>query len=236
MSRKLNSIIEESLLSSTSHGIPNIIRSDNSALRFMWISFTIISSGLCSYMIVQSIINYLSFETTSKNQIHTETSSIFPAITICNLNFFTSEYSAQFIKNLTLDIQSDSAYFSYSQYYTFMEIVSTSEELMSIAYKFGDSFEKLILHCQLLTIDCRNKEYWNYYYHQSYGNCYQINAKKENLIKVSRTGWSNALNIILNISLADGLEGLYAGIGAVIMIHNQTTSPLSTDAFSVSSG
>ncbi|CAF0780208.1 unnamed protein product [Brachionus calyciflorus] len=215
MSRKLISVIEDGLLNSTSHGIPNIIRSDNLILRVMWILFTVISTTLCSYMIVQNIINYFSFETTNKIQIHTETNSIFPAITICNLNFFTSEYSVQFIKNLALDTESDSAYFSYSQYYTYMHTVSTSEELISNSHKFGDSFEKLILHCQLLTIDCKNKEYWNYYYHQMYGNCYQINAKKENFIRVSRSGWNNALNIILNISLADGLEGLYAAIGAV---------------------
>ncbi|CAF0874896.1 unnamed protein product [Brachionus calyciflorus] len=236
MSKKIRSVIEESLFSSTSHGIPNIIRSDNLILRVMWILFTVISTGLCGYMIVQSIMNYFSYETTSKIQINTETSSIFPAITICNLNFFTSKYSAKFIKNLTLEAELDSFYFNYNQYYTFMQIVSTSEELISNSHKFGDSFEKLILHFQLLTIDCKNKEYWNYYYHQLYGNCYQINTKNDNLIRVRRTGWYNALNIILNISLADGLEGLYAGIGAVVMLHNQTTSPLSTDAFSVSPG
>ncbi|CAF0992779.1 unnamed protein product [Brachionus calyciflorus] len=235
MPKKLSSIIEESLLSSTSHGIPNIIRSERYTLRFMWIFFTVISTGLCSYMIVQSIMNYFSYETTSKIQIKTETSSIFPAITICNINFFTSTYSAEFIKNLSFDIPSYS-YFDYDKYYTIRHIISTSDNLMSNSYKFGDSLEKLILNCHLLTIDCKNKEYWNYYYHQFYGNCYQINTKKENLIRVSQTGWYNALNIVLNISLADGLEGLLSSFGAVVMIHNQTTSPLSTDAFSVSPG
>ncbi|CAF0924898.1 unnamed protein product [Brachionus calyciflorus] len=236
MSKKLSAVIEESLLSSTSHGIPNIIRSDKLAIRLMWIFFAVVSTGLCSYMIVQSIMNYFSFETTSKIQIHTEKSSIFPAITICNSNYFTSEYSAQFIKNFTFDIQSDSNYFNYDQYYKLFQIVTSREELISQSYKFGDSFEKLILNCQILTVDCKNKEYWNYYYHQLYGNCYQINTKKENLIKVSRTGWNNALKIILNISMADGLEGVYPTTGAYIMIHNQTTSPLSTDPFGVSPG
>ncbi|CAF0880179.1 unnamed protein product [Brachionus calyciflorus] len=236
MSKKLSSVIEESLLSSTSHGIPNIIRSDKLAIRLMWIFFTVVSTGLCSYMIVQSIMNYFSFETTSKIQIHTEKSSILPAITICNSNFFTSEYSAQFIKNFTNDIKSNSNYFNYDQYYKLFQIVTSSEELLSQSYKFGDSFEKLILNCKLITVDCTNREYWNYYYHQLYGNCYQINTKKENLIRVSRTGWNNALKIILNISVADGLEFLYPSVGAYIMIHNQTTSPLSTDAFAVSPG
>ncbi|CAF0980970.1 unnamed protein product [Brachionus calyciflorus] len=235
MNKKLSSVIEESLLSSTSHGIPNIIRSDKLAIRLMWIFFTVMSTGLCSYMIVQSIMNYFSYETTSKIQIHTETSPIFPAITICNTNFFTSEYSTEFIKNLSLDFQT-SAYFAYEKYLKLRQMITSSEELMSNSYKFGDSFEKLIVHCRLLTIDCKNKEYWNYYYHQIYGNCYQINTGRENLIRVSRTGWYNSLSVILNISLADGLEGLYAGSGAVVMIHNQTTSPLSTDAFGVSSG
>ncbi|CAF0785654.1 unnamed protein product [Brachionus calyciflorus] len=235
MSKKLGSEIEESLLSSTSHGIPNIIRSDKLSLRLMWIFFTIVSTGLCSYMIVQSITSYLSFETTSKIQIHSETSSIFPAVTICNMNYFTSEYSAEFIRNLSLDIQSNS-YFEYDNFFTARQIISINEELMSKSYKFGDSFEKLILHCKLLTIDCKKKEYWTYYYHQIYGNCYQINSDRENLIRLSRTGWFNSLSFVLNISLADGLEGLYGGIGAIVMIHNQTTSPHSTVPFSVAPG
>ncbi|CAF0969119.1 unnamed protein product [Brachionus calyciflorus] len=235
MSKNLGSEIKESLLSSTSHGIPNMIRSDKLALRLMWIFFTIVSTGLCSYMIVQSIMNYLRFETTSKIQIHSETSSIFPAVTICNMNYFTSEYSAEFIGNLSLNISSYS-YFDYDKYFTATQIIMINEELTSESYKFGDSFEKLILHCKLLTIDCNKKEYWTYYYHQIYGNCYQINSDRENLIRLSRTGWFNSLSIILNISLADGLEDLYGSIGAIVMIHNQTTSPLSAFAVAVAPG
>ncbi|CAF0936619.1 unnamed protein product [Brachionus calyciflorus] len=236
MSKNISSVIKEILLSSTSHGIPNIIRSDKLGLRLIWIISTIISTGLCSYMIVQGFINYFSFETTSKIQVYTETSSIFPAITICNLNYFTTEYSVEFIRNLSLDIPQPSSYFDYDKYFMIRQIISTNEELMSNSYEYGDSFEKLIIYCQLLTIDCKNKEYWNYFYHEFYGNCYQINTKLENLIRVSRTGWSNALHMILNISVAYGLEDLFPSIGAAIMIHNQTTSPLSTDAFAVSPG
>ncbi|CAF0767718.1 unnamed protein product [Brachionus calyciflorus] len=155
------------------------------------------------------------FETTSKIQVLTETTSTFPTVTICNANFFTSEYSAQLFKNFTQNISTISNYFHYN---------------------IGDSFDKLIINCQFLTFNCKNEKYWNYFYHRLYGNCYQFISKSENLIRISRTGWESALNIILNISVANGLDGLLTSIGAYVMIHNQTISPLSADAFSVSPG
>ncbi|CAF0715638.1 unnamed protein product [Brachionus calyciflorus] len=236
MSKKLIQVIEETLLNSTSHGIPSIIRSDKLAIRLMWIIFTIISTGLCGFMIVQSILNYFSFETTSKIQVITETNAIFPTVTICNTNYFTTKYSAEFINNLSLEIPLGSNYFDYIKYYTIRKIILSDDELRSNSYKFGDTFKKLIINCKLSTIDCKSEEYWIYYYHQLYGNCYQINANREKLISVDRTGWQNSLSIILNISLADGLEGLFASIGAIVMIHNQTTSPITADPLTVSPG
>ncbi|CAF0813633.1 unnamed protein product [Brachionus calyciflorus] len=238
MSKKLNSVIKETLMSSTSHGIPNIIRSDKLSLRLMWIFFTLISTGLCSYMIVESFIIYFSFETTSKIQIITETISTFPVITICNTIFFTNDYSAKFLNNIstTQNISTISNYFQYNKFLILRNFVFTNEELKSNLTKYGDSFDKLITNCRFLSINCKNEKYWNFYFHQIYGNCYQLNAKSGNLLRVSQTGWKSALNIILNISLAHGLESLFASMGAIVMIHNQTTSPLSADEFSISPG
>ena len=46
---------------STFHGVPNIIRTEKSITRLIWIMFTILSTIICILIINKSIINYLDY-------------------------------------------------------------------------------------------------------------------------------------------------------------------------------
>ena len=46
---------------STFHGIHNIIRTEKSITRLIWIMFTILSTIICILIINKSIINYLDY-------------------------------------------------------------------------------------------------------------------------------------------------------------------------------
>ena len=50
------------LLSSTSHGIPNIIRTDKKRFKIMYFCFFLICSSLCAYMLTKSVLDYLKFD------------------------------------------------------------------------------------------------------------------------------------------------------------------------------
>jgi len=68
---------------STSHGIPNIIRSKNLIILIMWSAFTILSICVGSYFVIESILNYLKYNTITNIDIIDETEAIFPALTFC---------------------------------------------------------------------------------------------------------------------------------------------------------
>ena len=82
---KIKSKSKELVLVSTSHGLPNIFRSQHSAIKLMWICLFTASISMGFYMVTRSIIEYLDFETVTKINVINETPTQFPAITIYNL-------------------------------------------------------------------------------------------------------------------------------------------------------
>jgi len=81
---KKEKILEKSIeigLSSTSHGIPNIIKSDRKCLKIMWLILFMLSSSAGIYLVIESFINYFSFDVVTSIKVIKETPTEFPAIT-----------------------------------------------------------------------------------------------------------------------------------------------------------
>src|SRR4051812_18516562 len=72
-------------LSSTSHGLPNIFRTESRFLKVMWTVAFVLSSAYCSYLVYQSICKYLDYEVTTKMQTIQEKPTKFPMVTVCNI-------------------------------------------------------------------------------------------------------------------------------------------------------
>lgn len=82
---KIKSKSKELVSVSTSHGLPNIFRSQHSAIKLMWLCLFIASISMGFYLVSKSIIEYLNFEAVTKIDVINETPTQFPAITIYNL-------------------------------------------------------------------------------------------------------------------------------------------------------
>jgi len=54
------------ILSSTSHGLPNIFRDKRRAVKIMWLILFIIFSTIGIYMVFKTISNYLKYEVVTK--------------------------------------------------------------------------------------------------------------------------------------------------------------------------
>ena len=98
----MKQVINETLLNSTAHAIPNIMRSKEKGIKIMWFIFLIISTGLCSFLVIKGILDYLEHEVNSKTRTLYDENR-FPTIAICNKNTFTTEYSYKFLKELIKD-------------------------------------------------------------------------------------------------------------------------------------
>ena len=114
MIQNLKASLKELVLNSTSHGIPQSIRTRHTCIRVMWLVLFVISTGLCSFLIVQSVLQYFEFEVITKVRVINEVESEFPRITICNGDLFNTEYALEVLydvkhlySNLSLEATRD---------------------------------------------------------------------------------------------------------------------------------
>ena len=77
--------------STTSHAIPNIVRSNSKLIRIMWLLFFMGALTYSLYTIVNSIMLYLQYNANIQIDIKRVTITDFPAVTICNANLFNSK-------------------------------------------------------------------------------------------------------------------------------------------------
>jgi len=81
---KKEKIFEKSIeigLGSTSHGIPNIIKSDRKCLKIMWLILFLLSSSVGIYLVIQSFINYFNYDVVTSVKVFKEIPTEFPTIT-----------------------------------------------------------------------------------------------------------------------------------------------------------
>ena len=91
--------LHDLLLTSTSHGLPNALRTPHMSMRVMWLLCFVVSTGVCSYLIIKSFLAYLDYEVITKVRVVNEFQSEFPRILICNLNQFTTNKSLEFLSD-----------------------------------------------------------------------------------------------------------------------------------------
>lgn len=219
--------IKEALTKSTSHGIPNIAGSDSLTLKIFWVLFTLAATGLCAYLIAQNIMGFYDYDVTTKIRTKYELNFTFPSVTVCNLNFFTTEYAYEFLnqsfeKTLEIDLA-----------------IKNAENLTELQ-KYGDSLEKLVIsfsYLDTITDIWRKEDYFTYFFHPSFGNCYTFNSNKgnnnslKNPLNSLKSGFISGLQIDLNISFYPNLSlSLY---GAMVFVHEFGSSPLSVDGIAI---
>ena len=96
---RIMKIAEDLILSSTCHGIPNIIRAKkNYFLIIMWSISVLVCSGYLFYLTLSLIGSYLNYPVITSIDVFNESPTLFPTVTFCNLN----DYSHKDLLNATL--------------------------------------------------------------------------------------------------------------------------------------
>lgn len=88
MYEKIKLKIIEKLLSTTAHGITNIVQTERKLIKYLWILVTFASFSFCSFFVLQSILDYLKYDVVTKINTYNEKTVEFPAISICSRTNF----------------------------------------------------------------------------------------------------------------------------------------------------
>ena len=69
-------------------GFFKVLFSSKKTIKIFWIFSLIITNGLNAYLIIESILTYLSYDVSTSSKYLTENPTLFPKITICKLDFY----------------------------------------------------------------------------------------------------------------------------------------------------
>ena len=94
--------------------------SGNYSLQFVWFVILLGSTGATFYLISKSIMDYLKFEVTSQIQIVNEIPAKFPTITFCDNNPFSSEYSIDYLRNISITNNEDGSDLIFYYFWIFL--------------------------------------------------------------------------------------------------------------------
>ena len=192
------------------------------------------------------MIDYFQYELISKIQVINEKPAIFPGVTICNINPFSSMQSQMLIEKKFLQVYNVSIdSLNYTEMFNKLRRVSELTKMYANSPQYSDEQRKnLSMDFNLFVPRCRfnqkpcDKNDLNWVYLYDYGNCVQFN--------------NNQINDTYKSTELEGIKyGLLLFIGAIrnenkypntisdglrIFVHNQSFSPSSTEGLDIEIG
>jgi hypothetical protein len=222
---KLIQLIENS----TSHGLPNIMKTNRISIKILWIIFLLIAIGACSYMIAKTISEYLQYEVVAYSEVITELSSEFPAITLCDTNPLTTKTAEQYVEELLNNDNFTDVDLDARRYIDILSVYAYQANLNAFSFENADfqkslglNLTEVFLNCHYNDIECSLDEFeWKY--DRYLGNCYTFNSGSvKTLYKTSITGSDNGFRLELLLKSSENKYSTKYSEGLIVFVHNST--------------
>lgn len=84
---------KEILYNSTGQAILKIFYSKSYIVKIFWIACLTSACSICAYFVIESLVLYFTPVSSTQVRTHFETMSLFPKVTVCNKNAFTTKYA-----------------------------------------------------------------------------------------------------------------------------------------------
>ena len=154
-------------------GLPNVMRSQASFLKYVWLAILVFSSGTCVYLIVGSVHEYLEYEVITKSRLLQDQRINFPIVSICAVNPYTTTYSVELIEKLNFQFVGDySAVMLAIENYmhnTTGSYISDEQKQMLV------NFDSILISCHIGQTKCNSSMfYWTW--NPIMYNCYNFNT------------------------------------------------------------
>ena len=178
----LLSFLKDNLRNEFFEVILKVISSPHILLKAYLLIFLVVSSGLAAYTVVESFINYFEYEVITTTRTIFETPTLFPKVTICNLNPLTTKFAFQFLKeqvnfedelsNWTFE---ESSSFTRDSYYKALNIAGNKNFSDEKRQNLGHSLDDMLLSCSYNGEECGSRDFM-WVFDPMYGNCYVFNS------------------------------------------------------------
>ena len=208
--------------------MPRVIKSKYIILKIFWFLAFLGGLAAASYLFINSLINYFQYQPVVQVKLIQEFPTLFPAVTICNLNPFPNLYKLSKSKLNQSDLFNEDSLSSKNIAYYFVE---AQENLKRFVETNLNSSEKQVigfsLKDSLISCSFNNKvcDSSNFNIHLDYnnGNCYTFNeGKNESILNTTLTGsnYGLTLEILTGDPTVQTLPKTSQGL--LLVAHNQT--------------
>ena len=232
LTKKLYDLAE----TSTSHGLPNIVRTNRISLKIIWLICFLAALGACIYMVYKTLNEYYGYEVVTNIQVVNENSPTFPTVTICNVNPLTSKQAEQLIEkisyvNTEMNVSIFASTFDiFSSFIGYLNDFIYLAQSNAFAHDISNDERKtlgnlpIILKCTFNEQSCGSDQL-KWHYDASMGNCLRFNSGFElDLMRSLNSGRAGGLHLELIILEA---ENKYVSLfsyseGLRVFIHNSS--------------
>ena len=243
---KLKGLIKETLYNSFAQVIIKIIETPYYTLKTFLFICLIASSGICSYLIVELIMGYLSYGVSTTSRTLYETPATFPKVTICNANPFTTQYAVEFLKkiNQKINLQGDilidffddeqMSRLNFSTTLLIVSVIVLARNEMNTNLnetekkKLSHSLEDMLGDCSFNDQPCSADDF-TWYFDPYYGNCWMFNTglNQSELKSNSLPGENYGLNVMMYVNYYENLSTINSysylgGRGGIVRIENSS--------------
>lgn len=201
---RLKFLARHDMTNEMARSILKIFETEHNQLKIVLILILVIVTSLSSYLSIESILSYFDYEVSTKLRTVYETPTLFPKVTICNINPFTTEDSFNFLKDINaiyfpeIDVfnTTQMAKLNYSEKYSLVwRIYLLATSKMNDAYstiddkkRLGHTIEDIILTCKFNNQKCSSKDFeWKF--DKLYGNCLVFNQNVLNRVSLISGSW-----------------------------------------------
>lgn len=231
----LNSLLKEHLTNEMFSSIVHFFNTPCLMLKIFLLMFNFLAVGLASYTTIKLILSYLEYGVTSTIRTVYETPAVFPKVSICNVNPFTSKFGYEFLRNITINTF-DSFPENESTFQNIMQTYITQVKLFTLANNLSDLMKKSLgqdLKYSLLTCvfnlnQCTSDDF-TWFYDANYGNCYSFNSgfnstghRQDNYISYLAGSWHGLIVdfYVRSYENFSSFNSFWGGTGAILRIDN----------------
>jgi len=180
-SRRL-SIIREFALTTSTHGLPSIARSQSKHNFIFWSISCVVFIGIMIFFVTQTIINYFKYPTQISVSIDVERLQTFPAVSFCN--YGSSRYDLMMGSFLNATNLFNMTNINNKHVFTFEETLALYQ-FMEDKVNAGESIDEYLFTLDTMLISCSYNDQlctaddFISFVSSTYGRCYTFNAKKK---------------------------------------------------------
>ena len=222
------------------HGA-RFLSSKNIFRRVIWTLALTASFGLCIYQVFQTIDAFYNRPFNTKITTKTDNDDTpFPAVTLCNFNFFNQRRYRNYAKrnnlsdeDIEFEIKAIEQILAGSNDVYSEESQQRNPEEDNFLHLFSHDIKDMLLpssifnSCVINGRACGSKNFTSFT-HSGFGQCHTLNSGHDGhpLINVSLAGGHVGLKLLLNIERKSYVDNpILPFVGLSVLIHDQSTFP-----------